>query len=240
MMRRRRRIAVRLLAAGAAALLALAVLTARPADPALFPPRAGGPAVPAFVLDNGLHADLVLPREALAASDGPSARAVRMAPPGAWIQLGWGDERFYKETGLGPRRLADALRCLFWPFNTRTIVRLEALPAPPDRIYGPRSVLELRLSPQGMRRLSERLDRSFVEGQGAPVLTPSPPTDPSGLYFRSTGRFSVLHLCNHWIAGLLHAAGVPVTPVADTVTEGLKLDLRLRARARPAAGSGRG
>jgi hypothetical protein len=37
-------------------------------------------------------------------------------------------------------------------------------------------------------------------------------------------------VCNHWIAGLLDAAGVPTSPVLATLPYGLILDLRWRSR----------
>ena len=48
-------------------------------------------------------------------------------------------------------------------------------------------------------------------------------------FFKSSEGFSLAHLCNHWTAGLLVAAGLPMTPVLDTLPAGLRLDLRLRS-----------
>jgi hypothetical protein len=62
----------------------------------------------------------------------------------------------------------------------------------------------------------------------APVFTPSQ-HDPGEAFFRSREDFSLVHLCNHWTAELLSAAGLPTTPVLDTLPAGLRLDLRLRA-----------
>ena len=53
----------------------------RPADPALAPQR-DDPVVTVFLLDNGFHTDLAVPRAALEARTGPLAEAVRSLPPG--------------------------------------------------------------------------------------------------------------------------------------------------------------
>jgi len=63
---------------------------------------------------------------------------------------------------------------------------------------------------------------------GAPTMSPIH-RDPGEAFFASRERFSLLHLCNHWTAELLNAAGLPVTPVLDTLPAGLGVDLRLRA-----------
>ena len=45
----------------------------------------------------------------------------------------------------------------------------------------------------------------------------------------ANGAFHMFKVCNHWVADMLSAAGLPVTPVLDTVPPGLLLDLRMRA-----------
>jgi hypothetical protein len=201
-----------------------AVLWPRSGDRALYPAAPAARAEIVYVVVEGIHADLVLPRDALRRSSGVAARAAERLGPGAWVSVGWGDERFYKETGLSPARMLDALRCLFWPANTRTIVRMDALAGPPARL--PRAPwVRLLLSEAGFRALARRLDRAFAAPGGAPLLTPPAAWDATGLYFRSSERFSISHLCTHWIADLLDAAGVPTAPVLDTLPQGLLFDL---------------
>ncbi len=43
----------------------------------------------------------------------------------------------------------------------------------------------------------------------------------------------MLRVCNHWIADLLDAAGVPTAPVLATLPQGLLWDLSTRAGAVP-------
>jgi Protein of unknown function (DUF2459) len=47
------------------------------------------------------------------------------------------------------------------------------------------------------------------------------------------GNFSIVNVCNHWLARLLDSAGVPTTPVLATLPYGLFLDLRWRAGLTP-------
>ena len=85
------------------------------------------------------------------------------------------------------------------------------------------------LSSAGLAALRARTDRAFALGpDGAPLFVPVP-RDANEAFFKSGERFSAVHLCNHWTAELLNAAGLPTTPVVDTLPAGLALALRLRA-----------
>lgn len=196
----------------------------RPGDRRLFPAAPGAAAVEVWIVDNGLHTDLVLPTAPLRARPGATAAALGELPPTDWVAVGWGDWRFYRETGLGPGRLLDGLRALFAPGN-RSVVMLDPLHGPPTEVYAVRPI-RLRLSEAGFERLAARLDGAFA-GE-APRLAAGPqPSDAR--FFEGRETFSILKVCNHWTADLLNAAGVPTRPVLSTVGAGLAWDLRGRA-----------
>lgn len=212
-----------------AAVLGLAVR--RPADPALFP--ASGGAITVYVVDNGFHSNVVVPRALLLARGGVSAAAIAELPAGPWVALGWGDRRFFTETGLSAGRAADGLRALFAPGNP-ALVMYEPLRDRPDRLWLD-GVVPVRLSPAGFERMMRRVDASVRLVDGAPVPGPRGPVT-GARFFDSTETFSILRLCNHWTADVLHAAGVPHRPLLDGLGAGLAWDLRTwatRLEARP-------
>ncbi len=211
-----------------AALLALIAVfgVRRPADPALWPPGPADERVTIYLVDNGYHSNLVLPRDRLAASGGPSARALAAVPPGLWVAVGWGDERFFTESGMNPRRAADGLRALFAP-NNRSVTMFEPLAASPDRLWRA-GVVRIEVSRAGFAAMTARIDRSLRLEQGAPVPGPRGPA-PQARFFSSVEHFSLLKLCNHWASSVLHAGGLPVRPVMDTWGSGLAFDLRTGA-----------
>lgn len=211
-----------------------AVATSRKGDPALYPPAEGEAGVEVYVVRNWLHANLAVPSDALRAP-GPAAEAMAMLPNrGEWVLLGWGDARHYRERGKTPLRLLDLWRSFLVPGNPSVIHFQSLAEAPTPETIG-KPVLRLRLSKSGFERLRTRLDKSFALGGGRPVVA-GRGRDPDALFFRSVERSDLLHVCNHWAANLLDAAGVPTTPVADTVTAGLAWDLQRRAFAEPVAG----
>ncbi len=211
--------------------VALLVLVAafgvrQPADPALWPPGPADERVTIYLIDNGYHSNLVLPRDRLAASGGPSVRALAAVPSGPWIAVGWGDERFFTESGMNPRRALDGLRALFAPENP-SVTMFEPLAAAPDRLWRT-GVVRIDVSKAGFAAMTARIDRSLRLADGAPIPGPAG-SIPQARFFKSVEHFSLLRLCNHWASDVLHAGGLPVRPVMDTLGSGLAFDLRTGA-----------
>jgi len=87
--------------------LLLATCTARPGDRTLYPVRYGQEQVTVYLVDNGYHIDIALPAEALTRAGGPTAAASRQVTPRDWVLVGWGDAKFYTETGMSFARVLD-------------------------------------------------------------------------------------------------------------------------------------
>ncbi|HEY9235702.1 MULTISPECIES: DUF2459 domain-containing protein [Phenylobacterium] len=230
-MKRRKWIAVTLVALLAAA--AFVAATARPADPALFPPKPGERTVTVYLLYNWMHSRLVVPTAALEAS--PAAAAAIAATPrkGPWTAVSYGDARFYRERGWTPMRVVDFLRSMLAPGNPAAVL-IEPMPQPSPETLG-RPVTRLVLTERGFERLRARLDATFQLEAGGPIII-GRGRNPDALFFQSAKGADLAHQCNHWVAGLLNAAGVPVNLALATLTRGLSWDLRTRAGATPVPG----
>ena len=194
-----------------AAALSLGLLGSwtRPADPRLI--RTGPQdAIAVWVVDNGFHSDLILPRDRLDDGRGPLAQAVRSLPPGDWVAVGWGDADFYTDARPISDRLPDGARAFLRPGNP-SVVLLDPLD---DRQYAglaASTAHPLTLSHAGFLGLRGRLERSLETDGGAPIAGP-PSQVGDGRFFKSVETFWVGHLCNHWAGELLHAGGLAVRP----------------------------
>ncbi|SFS37753.1 Protein of unknown function [Brevundimonas viscosa] len=217
----------RLLLAAAIGVIAALWTWVRPGNGIWFEPDQG---VEASLLDNGFHTDLALPRAALEARGGPLAQAVRSLPPGDWILIGWGDAKFYVDQSPIHHRLPDGARAFFRPGNA-SVVMLDPAQADPRRIFAPEGREDFRLSDESFRALAARIEASLDLGSGAPRVAAARAGDDAR-FFASRETFSIGHLCNHWTADLLNAAGLPIRPFQSITSAEVMASVRRGGRDR--------
>ena len=227
---RRLRSAGRCLALGVAivaGLLAAVVIgTARGGDRALWPPAPGIATAEVLVVSHGYHSGLVLPRRLLidAASrrDLPAlAHVARRFAGFERLEVGWGDEAFYREV---PTRASStvmlAVRALLRPGNA-SVLHVVGVTDDPRAMFANSDLIRLELGAAGFERLLERLEASLARDQvGRLPQELGPGLYGTSLFFRANGTFHLFNVCNHWVADLLDAAGVPTAPVLATLPIG--------------------
>ena len=223
------------LSALALAIIVLAGATARTADPALWPPKPGAPAIDIFVVSHGYHAGLAFNTAQLAQAAKRDGNAALIAVTERFagypfVEVGFGEERFYASVPtVAAFDFGLAFRALFNPGNA-TVMHVVGLPSEPQRVFPSSDIVRVPLSEAGFARLRAAVDRAFAR----PGEPPMPQVTGKGLYgaslfFRANGAFHIFNVCNHWVSDMLSAAGLPMTPVLDTVPPGLLLDLKWRA-----------
>jgi uncharacterized protein (TIGR02117 family) len=201
----------RFLVAALLGLIAALWTLTRPGDPILYPAPPGEAGVTVYLLDNGFHTDLAVPRAALMDGGGALAEATAGLAPGDWVLVGWGDATFYVDQSPISGRLADGARAFFRPGNA-SVVMLDPEARDPARRFRPEDRQALRLSPAGMAALRARVQASLAtDATGRPVLATARPGHDAR-FFESRETFWIGHLCNHWTADLLSAAGLPIRP----------------------------
>lgn len=235
MRRWRRRLAV--VVAGVVAALAIAlVATDLPGDAALYPAKPGTPIITVYVVSNGFHTGLAIPRSALvgeqsAAHEAALAAVTQRFALYDFLEFGWGEERFYRGTpNIAAFQWRSALRALFW--ENQTVVQVVGLSQPPSVVFAGATLIRIDLSAAGFGRLAARLDESFGRGpDGAPIEIAPGLYGPS-LFYRAIGQTGIFNVCNNWIGRLLNAAGLADQPLLSTTAAGLFADLRFRSRVR--------
>lgn len=201
----------RFLAVSVVAALAAVWTWTAPGNAALWPARTDEAGVEVHLLDNGFHTDLAVPRAALEARSGPLADAVRGLAPGDWILIGWGDAKFYVDQSPMESRLPDGLRAFFKPGNA-SVIMLDPAQRDPRAAFAPKSRRTFRLSPASFGAMTDHIQGSLDLTAGYPRIAAARAGDDAR-FFASREHFSIGHLCNHWSAGVLNAAGLPVRPI---------------------------
>ena len=187
-----------------------------PGDPALWPIPVTETGVEVHVLDNGFHTDLAVPRAVLESRAGPLAEAVRDLPPGNWILIGWGDARFYVDQSPITDRLTDGARAFFRPGNA-SVIMLDPTRRDPRHLVRADRRHSLRLSAAGFEAMADHIEASLDLSGGRPRIAAARAGDDAR-FFASHEHFWIGRLCNHWSAGVLNAAGLPVRPFRAIVS----------------------
>lgn len=199
-----------MVAAAVVGLIAALWTWTTPGDLARWRAAPGSPGVELHLLDNGFHTDLAVPRAALEARGGPLAGAVRALPAGDWILIGWGDAKFYVDQSPMESRLPDGARAFFAPGNA-SVIMLDPAQRDPTELFAEDGRRSFRLTPQGFEAMAARIEASLDLSTGAPRVAAAREGDDAR-FFASREHFSIGHLCNHWTAGVLNAAGLPIRP----------------------------
>jgi uncharacterized protein (TIGR02117 family) len=226
------------IAASAFLFVAATLVTLRSGDRALYPAPTGEATVRVFVVSHGYHAGIVLPRAMVAdvASRRGYAALIAVATRFAafpFLEIGWGDEEFYRSVPtIASVTVPMAARALFLPGNA-SVVHVVGLSYPPRAAFPAAHIIALELSAEGFDRVLARIDASFAPAADAPADDAGPGLYGPSRFYRARGTFNIFHVCNHWLADLLDAAGVPTAPVLATLPTGLFLDLEWRSRLRP-------
>jgi uncharacterized protein (TIGR02117 family) len=208
-------------------------ITARPADPMLWPPREGARTVEIYVISNGYHSGVALPRAALAefASGRGYPALIAVSQRFAsydWIEFGWGDRDFYQSVPtLGHATLPLALRALF--ARGPTVLHVVGVGGDPVQAFTAADLVKVPLSMSGFDQLLAKVDATFVPPQAGALPDLGRGLYGPSLFYPATGTFSAFRVCNHWIGDLLGAAGLPTNPVMATLPAGLIAYLRWRA-----------
>lgn len=228
------------LAAVAVVFIGATLLTLRSGDRRLYPIAAGEAAVRVFVISHGYHAGIALPRGTLAevaSRRGYAALGAVATRFGAYsfLEMGWGDEEFYRSVPTAASLTVPmAARALLLPGNA-SVLHVVGLGYPPRAAFPLADIIALDLSADGFDRMLRRIDATFAPAASAPVEDVGPGLYGPSRFYRARGTFNVFHVCNHWLADLLDAAGVPTAPLLATLPPGLFFDLEWRSGLHPLA-----
>lgn len=174
-----------------------------------------------YVVNYGFHVGIALERRWF----GETA-LFAATPPSAWVEIGWGEERFFRETpNIEAFSLVTGLRALTG--LGETVVHVSALPAPPDRVFNADALTAIDLDAAGARLLAEEIAAAFAQ-----------PVEPLGEghwpgvshYYRSKLPYHLGHVCNHWASNALNRAGLPSSSFWSTLPHGLIAELAWRGR----------
>jgi uncharacterized protein (TIGR02117 family) len=169
-----------------------------------------------YLVSHGWHTGIVLRRVDVPRERWPE---IRDFPDTDYLEVGWGDEDFYRMPDPG---LWITFKAAFLP--TASVVHVVGLRGAPAVSFPASEIVEVPVTRPGLDALVQYVHDAYRRGDA-----PSTPALGPGLYGDSRfypGResFHLFRTCNVWTAGALRSAGLPVQ---DSITsEGLIAQVR--------------
>lgn len=122
-----------------------------------------------------------------------------------YIDIGWGDEKFYQAHG-NPVLLAA--RAILWP--TQSVMQVFAFNTNVASAYATESrILKIPLSAEQFTALTKYISESYMLDDKGKTITSTAYGDTDH-YFLSTRKYHLFQTCNTWVAKAFRNAGLEV------------------------------
>jgi uncharacterized protein (TIGR02117 family) len=177
----------------------------------LHPPPPGEATITVHVVRYGWHSGLVMRRDQIPSGAWPEHDRF---PAARYVEVGWGDRAFYQSPDAG---IALALEASF--ASGGSVLHVTGLDRPPAEHFVHAEITPVELSAGGAEALARFVSRAYARDASGATIDLGPGLYPGSRFYAATGRYSLFHTCNNWIAEALRAGGCPITP-AWAVTGG--------------------
>lgn len=162
------------------------------------------------------HTGIVIPADSV---QPPLAFLRETFPDARYLEFGWGDADFYRNTN----NLWLMVKALLWP--TDTVVHVAGLQEAPARL--PHTDLAaVPVTPAGMADLQQALADSFARSDEDNPVVVEPGLYGDSFFYRARGTFWLGRTCNTWTAQMLAAARKPVRTFAALTAGGVMDQVR--------------
>lgn len=173
---------------------------------------------PVHIVSHGLHAGILIPNPGRT-----SATSIwsNLFPGSPWLEMGWGDGKFYPEPDAG---FLLGMRALMVP--TASVLHVVEVPDSGPDYFGEDNTLEVRLSDAQFARLVASIESAFVRDAGGMPIPLGPGRYGRSQFFDAHGDFHLFRNCNHWVIERLEDAGLHVEATGALTGDGLLKMLR--------------
>lgn len=195
---------------------------------ALFPPEAGAPSKPVYIVHNGWHASFVVRREDVPPPVWPESGDF---PEATYLEVGWGDKDYYMSSRFN---LWYAFKALFWP--TRSVLHIVGFNEPLSAFFPESEIVQIDLAPESFARLCDTVHDSYAHDDRGRTIPLGPGRYGNSLFYLSDEKYHLFKTSNVWTARALRSAGVPVHPGRSITAGGLAAQVRRFGRLLPEPG----
>ena len=171
-----------------------------------------------YIVNHGLHTGIAVNRKYLTDFI-PSLK--NDLESGDYVEIGWGDERFYQARTVTP---ALAIQAMLWP--TASVLHVVSIPESPQRYFPKTEILEISVPRSGYERMLAYIAETFELTNDGHIIRLGPGLYRNSYFYRATGAFHAFNTCNTWVARAIETTGYPIS--SDGIVRAESLLSRLR------------
>lgn len=157
-----------------------------------------------YVVNHGWHTGLVVRRGDIPAGLWPEHRE---APPGEYVEIGWGEREFYQTRNPS---LLQALRAALWP--SPGVLHLVGFNGPVGARFPYSKISVLTVDATAMVRLAHYISDAYERDATGRIKRMGRGLYGDSRFFAGRENFHLFKTCNVWTARALRLAGCPVPP----------------------------
>lgn len=154
------------------------------------------------VVGHGWHTGLVLAVDDIREDIWPQVRSFSGLDH---VELGWGDEGFYRAPKI---TIPLCLRAALWP--TPSVVHAAGFRGTPRQFYQASDIVEVQLSAEQFERLCHFIAGTLKHDEFGQATALGPGIYGESVFYRANGSYYFPKTCNVWTARALQEAGLPV------------------------------
>ncbi len=171
-----------------------------------------------FVVSHGWHTGVIVKK-----SQAYELAAMFEHEPGQYLEIGWGDRKFYQN----PSPNIDywlAARALFWP--TSSVMHVVFLQRHPEEVFRYSPLIELKMEAASMRSLCDFIAHTFEHDDTGNLLSLGAGLYGNSCFYAAKPAYYYPNTCNVWTASALKKAGLPLNPISNQHASTLIKNLR--------------
>jgi len=155
-----------------------------------------------YMVNHGWHTGLVIRRGDIPAGMWPEQR---QAPPGEYLEVGWGQREFYQTRDPS---LLQALGAALWP--APGILHLVGFNGPVDVQFPYSEVIALQVDAAAMTRVAQYISDAYERNAAGGIKRMGQGLYGDSRFFAGRENFHLLRTCNVWTGRALRLAGCSV------------------------------
>jgi len=156
-----------------------------------------------YVVSHGWHTGIVVKRDDVDEHLWPEKDDF---PEALYLEVGWGDDDFYRTPKVG---LGILLQAALW--SPASVLFVIGMPTTVTQYFPGGDIIEIPLSRRGLEELTKFVHATYKRDATGQTIPLGPGHwHKHSMFYLAEGEYSLLNTCNSWTSKALQAAGLPI------------------------------